>query len=84
METEKNIENGDSKGGTKSLLFIDFFFIIVDLVIAYLMVRLWLWLFVNRVVILILVVITTLALIKQLWKGVDNICAHWKELKNTS
>lgn len=49
------------------LFIIEIVFLLLDFVIAYLMLRLWFWLFVNKTILTILVVLTLFALAKQVW-----------------
>lgn len=72
----------NNKKLAKKLLVLDITFVGIDFIITYVMFRLWFWLFDNKIILIILIVITLFGLIKQLWKAVDNITKHVRMLIN--
>ena len=60
------------------LILVDVVFIILDLVITWLMFKLWFWLFTNKIILTILLTLTLLGLAKQVWKSVGNLFEHWQ------
>jgi len=71
------------KSKETKLLFVDVIFLILDFFIAFLMFKLWHWLFVNKTILTILIIITLFGLIKQTWKAMEDIESHWKLYKSS-
>lgn len=72
-----------NRNKAKKLLFVDIIFSILDFVIVFFLFRLWFWLFSNKIILTILIIITLLGLLRQVWKTIGNLGEHWQLFKNS-
>ena len=71
-------KNSLRRSKKQKLLLVDVAFLILDFVITFLMFKVWFWLVTNRTLLTILLVITLLGLMKQVWKHVGELSDHWQ------
>ena len=65
----------------KKLLWVDIIFLILDFVITYFLIKLWYWLFDNKIIITILIILTLLGLMSQIWRAIGNLQENWERYK---
>jgi len=75
------METTTDHGTGKRLLIADFFFVVGDFIILFLMLKFWFWLFSNRVILIILILLTLSGFSYQIPRRWGQIEHDWRLYK---
>jgi DNA segregation ATPase FtsK/SpoIIIE-like protein len=78
---QKNNSNIRTRAIT--LLFVDVFFLALNVPITFLMFHIWFWFFTNKTILTFLLASTLIALGVQTYRGLTSMGTHWKLYRNS-